>query len=160
MHLSTCHSLFCQKMTKRSLFLPALANSSRGVKHRRRFKDTASAVMAIYLLTQPQLDEEPSAHTRGHELQFKHICCQNFLHGTHTVPFKDFWQYFLLAARVIPPFPLEGNVTSMVSEIKPGQTPKICSVLALAHQKTPSRFSFCSWYTKVCPSLHEGLHST
>lgn len=58
----------------------------------------------------------------------------------HAQSFKDFLQYFLAAARDIPPFPLKENVTSMLTEIKPEQMGTVCSILALAYPKTPSRY--------------------
>lgn len=58
----------------------------------------------------------------------------------HAQSFKYFLQYFLAAARDIPPFPPKGNVTSMLTEIKPEQMGTVCSILAPAYPKTPSRY--------------------
>lgn len=57
----------------------------------------------------------------------------------HSKSFKDFWQYFLLAARDIPPLSLKGNITPMLTEIKPGQMVKICSILELVYPTAPNR---------------------
>lgn len=73
----------------------------------------------------------------------------------HTQSFKAFWQCFLSAPKDIPPFPRKGNVTSVLTEIKPGQMVKTCCILALADPKTPSR---CS----ILQLIHNSsvLHST
>lgn len=120
--------------------------------------------MAVCLLTQRRLDEQPSAQMRGNEQQFKPIPRQSFLHQTRAV-LPRFLASLLISSKNIPHNFQRKTFPQPSPKENLSKWRKFTLILVLAYPKTPSKCFILQLIQSVaqgrgCPEGNRGKTQT